>query len=297
MIKYKISDYEGKKIFHFTVLSENPCNDNAKVKTWRFLCECGKVVDEEPYRVISGHKKSCGCKRYTKKVPEKVITRPKVNPKVYIGQKSHRLTAVAVEKIEGNYRKQLLCLCECGNYTHVYPYQFASGSIMSCGCARLGHSECHVGKGGNRKHGYSKKPFYKKWNDMIRRCYSPQEPAYRFYGALGITVCEEWRDSPKAFIEWCEATYPGTPGLTIDRIDGSKGYSPDNCRWLTQQEQVHNLKNNRFITVNGVEKCVTEWCKTLGVSAGSVYHKVHKGSSFEEVISYYITLKDWKPNN
>lgn len=126
---------------------------------------------------------------------------------------------------------------------------------------------------------------------MVRRCHNPNEPAYRFYGALGIEVCEEWRHTPSDFIEWCEATYPKEGKFSIDRIDGSKGYSPDNCRWVTQLEQVHNLKNNRFITVNGETHCVTEWSRLYGISPGSIYSRVHKGQSFEEAITYLLERK------
>lgn len=117
------------------------------------------------------------------------------------------------------------------------------------------------------------------------------KPAYLKYGARGITVCEEWRYSPDKFIEWCEKTHPGNPKLTIDRIDGEKGYSPDNCRWVTQLEQVHNLKTNRFITIDGQTRCITEWCSVLGISSGSVYKKVHKGMSFEDAIKDAVLKK------
>ena len=124
---------------------------------------------------------------------------------------------------------------------------------------------------------------------MVRRCYNQNEPAYLKYGARGITVCEEWRYSPDKFIEWCEKTHPGNPKLTIDRIDGEN--SPDNCRWVTQLEQVHNLKTNRFITIDGQTRCITEWCSVLGISSGSVYKKVHKGMSFEDAIKDAVLKK------
>lgn len=119
---------------------------------------------------------------------------------------------------------------------------------------------------------------------MIRRCYSTNEPAYRYYGARGISVCEEWRDAPNAFIDWCEKTHPAGEGWSIDRIDVNGNYSPENCRWITHKEQMHNIRNNRNITVNGVEKCISEWCAELGISPGTIYEKVRKGINFEEAI-------------
>lgn len=284
--KYHIDDYKDAKFNYLTVLRESDVRAKDGSPQWEFVCVCGAIIASTPSRVITGRKKSCGCMRY--KVPhappKNLENFRRINPDDYIGRTNESLTVIGVREPEGKGRLQLQCRCNCGNITYVYPYQFNSGDIKSCGCARFGHSDCHKGNTSRRTHGLSKDPFYKKWNDMIRRCYNPNEPAYRFYGALGIDVCEEWRDTPEIFIEWCKKTHPGNESLSLDRIDGSKGYSPDNCRWSTQIEQVHNLKNNRFITIDGETRCITEWCIIKGISAGTVYNKVHNGMTFDEAI-------------
>lgn len=293
--KYKIEDYLGKTINYLTVLGLSDHNTKCESPQWEFRCTCGKVILAAPSRIISGHKKSCGCMRYS--TPAQMNKHPakrppsRTNESDYIGKKNNRLTVVGVERPEGKGRLRLKCLCECGNITLIYPYQFSAGSIQSCGCARLGHSECHKGNTSRRTHGLSNNRFYKKWNDMIRRCYSPQEPAYKFYGELGITVCDEWRYSPEKFIAWCEATCPNADNFSIDRIDGSKGYYPDNCRWATQLQQAQNLKNNRFISIGDETHCVTEWCTLKNISPGAVYKRVKKGQTFETAISELIKLK------
>lgn len=77
---------------------------------------------------------------------------------------------------------------------------------------------------------------------MINRCYNPKKDQYRFYGGRGITVCDEWRNDRQAFIDW--ALDNGfEKGLQIDRIDTYKGYSPENCRWVTHREQMRNCRN------------------------------------------------------
>lgn len=293
--KYQIGDYAGRTINYLTVLgpSEEVAKDGSP--QWEFRCICGKVVAATPSRVITGHKKSCGCMKYStpEQLNKKKSKRPpsRVEVEEYIGRTNGKLTVVGYRRPEGRGRLQLECLCECGETTFVFPYQFKSGNIKSCGCARFGHSECHKGNTSRRTHGLTQNRFYKKWNGMVRRCYNPNEPAYKFYGALGITVCEEWHHSPEKFIEWCESTYPEGEQLTLDRIDGSKGYSPDNCRWATQLQQVHNLKNNRFITIDGETHCVSEWCRLYNLSAGSVYKRVQTGQTFEVAISELIKLK------
>jgi hypothetical protein len=78
---------------------------------------------------------------------------------------------------------------------------------------------------------------------MKRRCYSPQISSYRYYGGKGIKVCSEWVKSYKTFKEWAIANgYKYIYGVTreerlsIDRIDSSKDYSPENCRWIPFKE-------------------------------------------------------------
>ena len=78
---------------------------------------------------------------------------------------------------------------------------------------------------------------------IMERCTNPNHVAYKSYGARGITVCQEWIDSPQAFVDWALAN-GFSPELQIDRIDNDKGYSPDNCRWVTARENIRNRSNS-----------------------------------------------------
>lgn len=76
---------------------------------------------------------------------------------------------------------------------------------------------------------------------MKERCYKPSNDNYKYYGALGITICDEWLNDFSTFAKWStENGYANN--LTIDRKDNTKGYSPDNCRWITIQEQQRNKR-------------------------------------------------------
>lgn len=96
------------------------------------------------------------------------------------------------------------------------------------------------------KHGLTGTRIYKTWSNMKQRCHNPNASKYNSYGGKGITVCEEWRNNFKAFYNWSmENGY--NDNLTIDIIDSSKGYSPDNCRWITikeNQEKIGGISKN-----------------------------------------------------
>lgn len=85
------------------------------------------------------------------------------------------------------------------------------------------------------RHGLRNHPLYGVWNSMVKRCENERSDNFKYYGGRGIHVCEEWRVHPDSFIYWgIENGY--APGLEIDRIDNDGDYCPENCRFITHQE-------------------------------------------------------------
>lgn len=80
---------------------------------------------------------------------------------------------------------------------------------------------------------------YTTWHHMVERCTKKESCNYKYYGARGITVCDEWLDLNN-FINDMFPTFQ--EGLTLDRIDNNKGYCKDNCRWATKIVQSRNTK-------------------------------------------------------
>ena len=120
----------------------------------------------------------------------------------------------------------------CGQEFECATKSIKSGHTKSCGCQK-----------GGITHGLHNNKFYKTWNDMIRRCTNHKATGYKNYGGRGITVCDEWTDVV-VFVAWCEATHPNIVGVTLDRIDNDKGYSPENCRWADKVTQNTNQRKS-----------------------------------------------------
>jgi len=93
------------------------------------------------------------------------------------------------------------------------------------------------------RHGESKTRLYRVYRGMIGRCHIESDGSYKSYGGKNIFVCDEWRNDYVCFRAWA-LTNGYSKNLTIDRRDNQKGYSPLNCRWITQHEQV--LSQDRF---------------------------------------------------
>jgi len=98
---------------------------------------------------------------------------------------------------------------------------------------------------------------------MKQRCYNPKANKYYLYGGRGIKVCNEWLKNYVAFYEWAISNGYRSD-LTLDRIDRNGDYSPDNCRWVTYQQQSRNTAQNRLITFRGRTQTLKDWADELG---------------------------------
>lgn len=116
---------------------------------------------------------------------------------------------------------------------------------------------------------------YIAWKNIKERCYNPNSSNFKYYGGRGVFVCDKWKANFKEFQRWSfENGY--TKGLSIDRIDNEKGYSPDNCRWVSKKEQANNKRNNHFLTYKGKTQTIAQWSEETGISSQLISKRINK---------------------
>lgn len=146
-----------------------------------------------------------------------------------------------------------MCQCDCGVVKVVRRLDYTSGAVQSCGCLRKELSSAR-----SIKHGLSAHPLYQVWQMMIQRCYNENTKQYRWYGDVGVTVCDRWRYSFENFL----ADMGERPvGESLDRIDVYGNYEPGNVRWATREVQLANKRelkriNKEIEFVNGDDGAV-----------------------------------------
>lgn len=180
------------------------------------------------------------------------------------GQVFGRLTVVQEAGIDTRGEKLWMCECECGGIVNVLSSNLRTGHTKSCGCLKY--------EGSNTKHGMYNTPEHKAWTNMLNRCYNKNNIHYDRYGGRGITVCDRWHKFDNFYHDMRDKP----EGMTLERIDNDKGYSPDNCRWASVKEQANNRKTNVYITYNGRTQTISEWESELGFKHGTLWMRVNK---------------------
>ncbi|MCK4824208.1 hypothetical protein KA005_51125 [bacterium] len=112
-----------------------------------------------------------------------------------------------------------------------------SGHTRSCGC----QSSRKYPPG--RTHGLTRTKLYNVWRGIKSRCHLKTSDAYQWYGARGISVCDEWRFDFKSFHDYVvKLPNYNRPGYSIDRIENEGDYEPGNLRMATPKEQASNRR-------------------------------------------------------
>lgn len=229
-----------------------------------------------------------------------------------VGQRFGRL--IAIQQTTTNELKassaprHYRCQCDCGGVSDVRGYSLVAGVVNSCGCLKrerfsdMGNATAGI----PRKHGgcigqHNKKNIdtektgaYASWQAMKSRCLNKRHLHFSEYGQKGIDVCERWMD----FANFLADMGPRPEGTTIDRINGEKGYYPENCRWANRTEQSNNrLGFNRIIEFNGKSQSVSLWAKEIGISVALLFQRLNRGWSIERALTKNVQIKTKRINS
>ena len=169
--------------------------------------------------------------------------------------------------------RKVKCQCDCGNIKYVLLLHFIRNRTNSCGCIR------------KKKGGLSSTKVYRIYRAMNERCDGKTKDSLRYLGR-GISVCDEWKKDYKLFIYW--ALKNGyQEGLQIDRIDNNKGYSPENCRWVTPLQNANNKENTFKVIYYGKEYAFTELVreKNMMNHLSTIRTRIKRGWNIEDAFN------------
>lgn len=256
--------FVGKRFGDLTVIDFDHVNEH-RGSCWLCKCDCGNNIVVSRNHLITGNTLSCGCRKHG---PER---------ENIIGKRFGRLTVIDFVRVDEHRNSYWLCECDCGTRTIVTRGGLTSGNTTSCGCfnrERVSES--------TTTHGLSMSPLYKVWRGIRSRCENENNTAYHRYGGRGISTCDEWKTFEN-FKDWAVASGYES-GLTIDRIDNDRDYSPDNCRWTDWATQGNNRSTNRIVEYHGHNHTVMEWTKILGVNYSTLWARINRNDmrDFEE---------------
>jgi hypothetical protein len=121
---------------------------------------------------------------------------------------------------------------------------------------------------------------YQCWNSMKQRCLYQKHKSFASYGGAGVTICDKWLEFGGFIDDMGECP----SGMSLDRIDGNKGYFKENCRWATPKQQARNRKSSRTLTAFGVTRLLVEWSELYGIRTDTLSWRLKKGMSVEDAL-------------
>ena len=239
MARFFRKDETGKVYGKLTVIGY----DKDKHR-WICQCDCGNIKYHEGRDLRQNKFKSCGCLLGQHK---------KDKMEDLTGQRFGKLVVIKYKA-----RGRWICQCDCGNITTADITKLKNGERFSCGCV---HNKYQDIKNDKRF-----KNLYGVWSKMKDRCNNKKNKHYKYYGGKGIKVCDEWQgeDGFSNFFNWSILNgYQVVEGewndkLSIDRIDSDKGYYPENCRWITMEENTARSGRHEYKLEKKIQELNTE---------------------------------------
>jgi len=175
-----------------------------------------------------------------------------------------------------------MCVCDCGSLTKVDGSSLVGGRAKSCGCLRRELAARKFKTHGHSSDGKITRT-YTIWTRMKSRCNNKNNKlVYHRYGGRGIKVCERWENSFENFLK---DMGDAPDEMTIERIDNDRGYSPDNCKWATRQEQANNTSSNKYYDYNGESLTIAQISRIVGINRITITTRLRRGISFSDAVA------------
>lgn len=184
------------------------------------------------------------------------------------GMKFNKLTVQSKSDFKKHSNIYWNCICDCGNFHLIDSHSLKSGHTKSCGCFKKEMAGIQ-----RKTHGHSKTKIYMLWGKMIERCTKKNSKDYKYYGARGITVCDEWMDF-NVFLN--DMGHP-CRGMSLDRKDNNQGYSKENCKWSTREEQTNNMRSNILIKIPETTMTMAQFSIFINSNYDSLRGKIDRG--------------------
>lgn len=194
-----------------------------------------------------------------------------------VGMRFHKL--VVLYQISGSRKSpsKVICQCDCGNTTMQFKNNVTSGKVKSCSCHKN-----RLAKENHLKHGMHGTKIYAVWASMIQRCCNPKNKSFHNYGGRSIQVCIAWQSSFEQFYK--DVGNRPTPAHTLDRIDNSSNYEPDNIKWSLVDEQANNKRTNHLIEYNDEKLTMSQAARKFNISYSKLKRRIYKGRSLCDII-------------
>lgn len=176
----------------------------------------------------------------------------------------------------GKARTQYECLCECGKVVIVRSNDLVNKTTTSCGCYRK-----ELMSKTKTTHGFTKTnkkthPLYSIWATIKQRCTNENNKSYKDYGERGVSICNEWVNSPDVFISYILDLgwdIKNHKSQEIDRIDNNGNYEPNNIRLVDRATNCLNtrIQNNNKSGFVGVSKRNDKWRVNITINKKQIY--------------------------
>ena len=195
------------------------------------------------------------------------------------------------------------------NYKDTDGHSLYKGICSNCGFERIARlndlryaKKCtHIRVDGEvafNRVNWNNKRIQEIFDSMKQRCYNENNKSYRWYGAKGIKICDEWMNNPLLFEEW-SMNNGYTDDFTIDRINENESYSPNNCRWITKTDNSKYKSTTSLINVNGVVHSGKDWSRILNIGLNTINKYVRKYGLNNTIkfIEWYLCNIGLKPKS